>query len=32
MRWAGNLARVVERRGAYRIAVGKNKGNTEVRK
>jgi hypothetical protein len=31
MRWAGHVARVVERRVAYRIAVGKNKGKTKVR-
>jgi hypothetical protein len=31
MRWAGHIAHVAERRGAYRVALGKNKGKTEVR-
>jgi hypothetical protein len=28
MRWAGHVARIGERRGVYRVSVGKTKGKT----
>ena len=31
MRWVGHVARMVERRGAYRVTVWKHKGKTKVR-
>jgi hypothetical protein len=31
MRWAGHVARMVERRGLYRVLVGKPEGKTPLR-
>jgi hypothetical protein len=30
MRWAGHVARIVEKRNAYRISVGKPEGNRSL--
>ena len=32
MRWAGHVARMVEKRGAYRVLVGKPDGNRPLRR